>query len=357
MICPRPASCLCSMPRPTAAPSILRSALWIAGGFIVCAGSGKASGWARAIRFARQKVSPSARSGTRIGRRCAHTTLRRLVRSAAPCLTACADDCRRPSSSRNREAVLSAFAWGATGALPRTSVPWWRRALRSPAPFSRARLTASGRRSSSISPTPGTKRGCFWKRVALRRGGRSPACCMGAPCASTTPRAPSPWSGRSSDESEQFWRVDRRHLYALVEKLVGIGGPHVERLLHLQIFIDQPVVVGHARVVVPPKRHGARDLVIHQHGDEMPVIELVLKEERAVRFHQRLGAGLGGLDALRECLLRDLHELVGLVAVRLEPGAVGDDGVAVGVHAGVLPRQEAHVAAELARKDMVQIEE
>ena len=55
--------------------------------------------------------------------------------------------------------------------------------------------------------------------------------------------------------------------------------------------------------------------------------------------------------------LRDLYELVGLVAVGPKPGAVRDDGVAVGVHACVLPRQKSHVAAQLARKHMMQIEE
>src|SRR6059058_5547662 len=91
--------------------------------------------------------------------------------------------------------------------------------------------------------------------------------------------------------------------------------------------------------------------------DEMPIVELVLVEQRAVRLDQRLNARLGRLCAVRERLLRDLDELVGLVAVGVEPSAVGDDGVAVQVYARVLPREKPHVAAELAREHVVQIEE
>src|SRR5262249_43819605 len=66
---------------------------------------------------------------------------------------------------------------------------------------------------------------------------------------------------------------------------------------------------------------------------------------------------LGRLGAFGERLLRDLYELVGLVAVGVEPDAVGDDGVAVRVHARILPGQKAHVASQLAREYVVNVEE
>jgi hypothetical protein len=52
-------------------------------------------------------------------------------------------------------------------------------------------------------------------------------------------------------------------------------------------------------VVVPAERDGARSLVVHQHGDEVPVVELVLIEQRAVGLDQRLDARVGLLDARR----------------------------------------------------------
>src|SRR5262249_60567285 len=89
----------------------------------------------------------------------------------------------------------------------------------------------------------------------------------------------------------------------------------------------------------------------------MPVVELVLIEQRAVGLDQRLDARLRALRALGECLLRDLDEPVGLVAVGPQPSAVGDDGVAVRIDARVLPGQEPHVATELAREYVVKIGE
>src|SRR5262249_46513853 len=142
----------------------------------------------------------------------------------------------------------------------------------------RARSRRSKVRCSSTSPTARPSCAAFSTRTALPRCGRSRACFTAPRRASTTPRAPSPWSGRNSAEqpSIKLGRMDRRHLYVLIEKFVGVGRLDVVRPFHLQILVDQLVVVGHALVVVPAERHRARSLVVHQDGDEVPVVELVL---------------------------------------------------------------------------------
>src|SRR6266436_8994985 len=290
----------------------------------------------------------------------------------------------------------------------------------SPARSQRARSIGSKVRCSSTSPTAKASSAASSMRAASPRRGRSRACFTGRRRASTTPRAPSRSSGRNSGSRElatissvhsrvsgnpearllaicdlgspisrgrtdvhrfrdhaslaglrsrfalarpgyelsiKLRRVDGRHFHVLVEKLVGVSTLDVVGLFHLQIFIDQLVVLGHALVVVPAERHRARGLVVHQNGDEMPIVELVLVEQRAVGLNQRLDAGLGRLGAVRERLLRDLHELVGLVVVGLEPSAVRDDGVAIEIHARVLPGEKAHVASKLTREHVVKIEE
>src|SRR6516164_2006138 len=112
--------------------------------------------------------------------------------------------------------------------------------MRSPARSWRARSTGSKVRYSSTSPT------------------------ASASCAASSMRAPSPWSGRNSgsqraaaqlNPSIKLRRVDRRHFHVLVEELVGVGALDVVGLFHLEIFIDQLVILGHALVVVPAERH------------------------------------------------------------------------------------------------------
>ena len=67
------------------------------------------------------------------------------------------------------------------------------------------------------------------------------------------------------------------------------------------------------------------------------------------------GSGVLTHSANAFCVI--LMNLRGLVVVRLQPRAVGDDGIAVEVHARVLPGEEAHVGAELAGEHVMQVEE
>src|SRR5437588_7399672 len=285
------------------------------------------------------------RSATPIGKPCWRTTHQRLAPNAVPCSPACADACPRLSSWLSARARWSALCSAVRGDWRNTSVRSSPRTKLSPARWLVALWVHSTDRCLSIWPTRRRECVTFWTHAASMQCDRSPGCFTGRPAASMTPHAPSRWSAPSLDDvvhdlragrsdasardrrerSIQLRRMDWRHLDVFVQELVGIGGPDVVRLFHLQIFVDKLVIVSHPFVVMPAERHGARGLVVHQHRDEVPIIELVLIKERAVGFDQRFDAGIRGLGAIGERLLRDLHELVGLVPVGLEPGAIGDD--------------------------------
>ena len=105
------------------------------------------------------------------------------------------------------------------------------------------------------------------------------------------------------------------------------------------------------------ERHLARELVAHQLLDQRPVGQLVVELECAVGVDQRLHAGVRLLHASGECALRDLDEFVDQRLVRLQVLGIHDHRIAVGVEAGVAPREEAHVVAEFALEDVVDVVE
>ena len=79
--------------------------------------------------------------------------------------------------------------------------------------------------------------------------------------------------------------------------------------------------------------------------------------QAGIGVDQRLDARLGILDAGREGFLRHLDEGRDRVAMRLEKGAIDDDRVAVGIEAGILPGEIAHIAAERVLVAVMQIVE
>ena len=217
-----------------------------------------------------------------------------------------------PSATGASPASCSA----ATAARPRSSVRWSPRTTRPRRRCSRAASARSTGRSISTSPTPRRASAPGSKRAALRRSGRSPACCSGASELRRRRRTfavAGPEFGAEAcagpPSQYSFGGLIGGILIDLVEELVGVGRLDVVRLFDLEVFVDQLVVGRHALVVVPAERDGARGLVAHQDRHEVPVGQLVVVDQRAVRLDQRLDAGLRRLGAVGEGLLRDLDEL------------------------------------------------
>src|SRR5689334_4119057 len=148
-----------------------------------------------------------------------------------------------------------------------------------------------------------------------------------------------------------------RHLDRAIEELVRVRRLDVVRRLEADVGLDEVVVGGHAAVVEVAERDRLRELVAHQHLDQAPVLQLVVELERAVGLDERLHARVRIGDARRERLLRHLDERGDDRLVLLQVIAVDDHRVAVGVEAGVLPRDEAHVVAELLLEDVVDVVE